>query len=362
MSKAGQVAQDLRNREAANEQLRSEIQELAPESGTQEAEAVRGKIQTLPQASEAKELPSFEDALDACAQVTQGDNAAADVLSHKYGSRAVKFIKRIPTAPDGGLGWHVEGRDDGPLTPEQSKQLAVAINDRIDIEKMKKDAEANRAKREKQKENKVEEQPAAEPAAESIDPTGVMEGMVLAISELTDVADLKKLRNIALDADRMGLVRKTDTGVAPIKDLKGSHELAQAINSKRKELLNKKEEQEQEAEEKQRTERRIEGFKRTIDTITDNLELESFVYRKMERESHFLKKINLKNREWTVEAIEGKYGSKELVGIVLARKDALKKAEADKKETLKKAEEEKVKAKRQQAIAVLGDKYRIVKR
>lgn len=318
--------------EAVRAELKSDVIPKAPESGSDEANAVRGQIIEL---AGLKNRPTLLDALAECNNIENGDNRGADLLSHKYGSKALKYVKRIPTDMDGGAGWHCEGREDGPLSPEESAQLAEVINSLIDLRKMKENAEKNREERE------------------------VMEGMIVVISELTEPDDLKKLRNIAIDANRMGLVHKTETGVAPIRNLKGSHELAQAINSKKKELADKADAKENEIREKQRTERRVEGFKRVIETLTDeDKKFEIYVYQILERETGFLKKRTLKKEDWTVEAIEGVYGSKQLVEIVLARKEALKKLREAKADAKKKEVDDK----RKRAIATLGDQYKIVKR
>lgn len=154
MSKQGQAAEALTPIEAPQ----SDTRELAPQEGTPQAEEVREKVQTLTEVTETSELPSFEEAYAKIQSIQQGDNMGADQLSHELGSKKVKYVKRIPESPNGGLGWCCRGREDGPLSLEQSLILAGAINDKIDEAKMNEEAAHKKAKKEKEMNAKEEDE------------------------------------------------------------------------------------------------------------------------------------------------------------------------------------------------------------
>lgn len=294
---------------AADEVIRdyaagSDIHDLAPESGTEEAKAVRRNVQTL---TEAKELPSFEQAMAEAEALDINLPKNATALAHKYGNRAVRYIKLVSEKG----GWHCEGREDGPLTPAQSAELANVINS-------KKGYVAP-----------SQPQPIAEAAPKASD-AEIIKSMI----EAAEAAEsMGKLREIAHDAERGGyLIRKPEGHklvVEAIEGVEGSAELVQAINSRKKHLLGEMRAEEQRKREREHLESRIGGFIRVMNEKNSDLELEKFVWQMLDQKHGFLKKVPDKKapagtREWTVEPIEGKEGSKELVDAVLARKAELR--------------------------------------
>jgi len=338
MSKQGQEAQDRRQDNAAEAQLESEVRELAPTEGTLKAEEVRDQVQSL---TENGELPSFKEAFAEIEAVPQGDNAAADRLSHKYGNKRVKYVKRVPNSTNGGPGWHCKGREDGPLPLLESLILAGSINDKIDEAKM--NADALNRKSGNQKENKKE----------SID-AELIRGLIAAIEAAKNLEELHKIAHEAAD---MGLLVGKSTGhnkwkVEPIPGVEGSEEVAQAIESKKKKLIKQGYvEKALEAQKQERLQHRLAGIERKLNEKQTDRELEIFAYRILEQEAKLVKKVNLADGEWTVEALENVELSEDVVALVLARK-----------EILKRAAEAKRNSRQQTARATIGDKYRDIKR
>lgn len=336
MSKEGSAAQDLKIAEAANAQ-ESEVRNLKPVEGSPEAEAVLGEREAV---SEVMKLPLFEEALAAIEAVEKGDNKALDQLSHSYGSKNVKFLKRMPFGPNGGSGWHCSAQEKGPLAVEQSQQLADLINSKIDVEKMNADAEAAGAARRKRKVRKQEgkEGQEAEKAKESEPEAGTkVEISSFELEKLIGIVegaeDMRALTNFVHDAKvhdakRAGLIKMSGGRkweVSAVEDLEGSAQLVQAINSKKKKLLKDiYRTRAQEQRKKEKLQRKLAGLERSMNEKEDLSGLEKLAYQFLDRKLGVIKKVSLPGKgNWTVEAVEGKEGSEEVVKMVLARKAVL---------------------------------------
>ncbi len=316
MSKQGAEAEALKMAEAAAVQ-ESEVRNLRPVEGSPEAEAVSGEREAV---SDVMKLPLFEEAVAAIESVESGDNKALDQLSHAYGNKKVKFVKRMPLGPKGGAGWHCSAQEKGPLTVEQSQQLADMINEKIDVDKMNADAEKSGAAR-KRKKAKKESAESKKKSLESFE--------LDKLKEVIDgIEDIKKLTDFVYDSKRAGLIRVKGGRkweVLAVEDLEGSAKLVQAINSKKKKIL--KEigvQRNKEKREKEKFERQLKGIERAINEKEDVLELEKLSFQFLQNKLGLVKKRNGRKRgEWTVEAVEGKAGSKEVVKMILERKAVL---------------------------------------
>ena len=327
MSKEGSEAHDLQMAQAANEQenelVESGLRALKPVEGSPEAQAVAGEREAV---SDVMKLPLFEEAVAAIEAVNKGDNKALDQLSHAYGNKNVKFIKRIPEAPNGGKGWHPVAREDGPLTLEQSRLLSDIIYEKIDVDKMNADAEKSGAARNRRKARKEKGQ--KEPKEENGSKAEINSFEQEKLREIVENAqDLKALTDFAHDAKREGLIKLSGGRkwkAEAIRELKGSHELAQAINSKQKKLLKEMyRKRGLESRKQEQLKRKLAGIKGAINEKEDLLGLEKLSYQFLGGKIGIVKKVNLPGRDWTVEAIEGKEGSEEVVKMVLERKAVL---------------------------------------
>lgn len=299
MSKASQEANDLRQADAAQEQVReSDFRETAPEPDSPEAVAAEEARAKLKAVAEVKDLPSFEEAMTVVNSVKLGDNKAADSLSHRYGNKTMQYIKRFP-AEQGNekfkdYSWHCEGREDGPLTKEQSQELADALNSKIDLEKMKEDAAINKSRNERKKvkqKNNAPEQTDQE----------IMQELAIRLESIDDINKLKNLAEKCEDAKFLVITRK---GVKAIANLEGSQKLADAFNSKKEELSTK-------------------NLMQEIENTPNSGELDKLAYR-IEQDG-FIRKEITGNRasSWKANAIEGKKWSQKLTDVLNGRREEL---------------------------------------
>lgn len=235
---------------------------------TQKAKEVRDDVQKVAE----EEAPSFEEAMQTVADTTAETSSELNLklleLAKKYSELkliSLHFIK--------GMGWECRKQAD----TLESEDLANAINDKVDMKEM------------------VQQ--------DKINPE-VMKGLIKTIKS---AKSLTALREVKKDARKI--------------DHNSSKEFEQAFLAKEEEL---------EAEVLQK---KIARVAKKVGEINHDDELERYTYSQLDRgginKGGIVKKINPKKvdgklTEWTVESIDGKPGSEEVVKIVLDRKKAIK--------------------------------------
>lgn len=233
MSHDSQAAHDLRDREASDTQeeelkvprIDSDIRELAPGKAANETAAgVRGKVKEV---AETREPTSFEDAMKSLEPVEYGDHAALLKLAYQYSGE-----KLIVCRTEKGKGFKAfarEAKEDEtlPLSPEQSQELANAINKKIDFEKMEKQAGKKKKKR------KVKPaRPASKKEKQEKESRYSVEELTAAIPKIHSKSELGKLLDFA---ESKGLCRVDKSGtrlvITEAEGVDGSTELAAAFNA-----------------------------------------------------------------------------------------------------------------------------------
>lgn len=319
MSQEAQAKQDLILEQGADAQM-PEVDEEAPESGPRIVEKARGNIQ---ETAEAQELPSFDEVMIKVQNIEQGDNDTLNKLVNGevgkpgLGSKIMKYVIRDPHGLNGKLGWHCKPQEKGPLTPEQSKALADAINNKIDGDKMHAATELKQTERGKKNVREEAEQETVN-KEEAIDEE-ILKDLIGAIESARDFARMTDLMHYAR-REKFILVSREDGKwkIEPITGLKGSHEIAQAFNSKRVSL---KEEQDRIAE--ARKKKMLDGIKRTVGEKETRGALKYLVADFYGRKRGIVRFTELEKGDWTVEPMEGVEGGEEIVKIILDRKKEL---------------------------------------
>lgn len=324
MSKEGSEARKRREDETTQAQTReSDVRELATEEASESRTKYLETLERIPQpslpseASEIRALPTFEEAKAEAEAVQQGNNKAADTLSHKYGNKQVRYLRRIPLGPDGGPGWHCQAikTDNENITVKQSQELADLLNGKIDRERMKKDAEVARSRRDRKKSRKetVTDETGTDPEAEKLN-----KAITEALELVPDVQDLTNLNRIVDHCGRYKLVKIEYHGkhwkVEGLEDNELSHWLAQAINSKKKAFL----------EQIRKNRQRIEQALQRIEYSPHLNQLDEDVWRAHQAKlivKKFVKGLPPVN--WVAEAIKGQQGSKEIADAFNKRREEL---------------------------------------
>lgn len=305
MSHQSSEADKLRGRESRE----SDIRELTEKDTTEAREAymealgppVKLQPEDLQLEGRITALPSFNTVMKNLEAVEFGDHKTLEAQNMIYWGKRAKYVTRIDKAPNEGPGWSCKGREDSPLGQDLSDQLADAINKKINVKKMNEDAvegAERRARRRKLREDMKK------------DPYETI-AKVTTIHELTRIVDYCK--NHEPELLKVNYKGKMWTRVEGIEGNEESHKLAQAINSKKKKIL-------EHAKTKKRlekpTKRKImEALDRGVLTnpslISERTLLEQYVDRLDEK--GFVEKMKLGTDNWVAIAINGVTDSEKLV-------------------------------------------------
>ena len=308
----------------------------APETASEENQVVEARekqLQTLrttpleprtPDSKEVADAPSFEEARERIEAIEYGDHKALRSEADKINAKSSRLIV-IHSSKDG---WHCGAvkADTEFVSVDQSEELAKLINDKIDAEKMKKDAEAAREIRNRKKTKQSSSKaPEAKEESDSYDELlEILEG-IQNLSDLTElVAHCREHNLLEVSGGR------NNWRVKGIDGNEKSNELAKGINTKKQLFL----------KEIRINRGRINAVLQEIEYCPNSEELDKFVWNLHQRERIVKEFTGPEHSDWVAHPVKGIQGSKEVTNALNKRREELVKNEAAEKA----AKEEKARA------------------
>ncbi|MBU0706169.1 hypothetical protein KJ657_01070 [Patescibacteria group bacterium] len=291
MSNQSSEAQDIKQAEAAKER-ESDIRELKPLPGTDEAKAVREELQSL---VEVKELPSIEKAMETVPTI----EGLKELYQYAKECKRAKLIHIVHFA--------------------KSKWKAIPNNKSEDVEASQALADLINEKRKafvaRHQGRENNEDQAEENGEKNED----------IYTELTDVASnaktLDDLTKVVAHCREFRLLEVTgDRKRWHVKGLAGnekSQKLAQAINSKKDKFL----------KEIRITRQRINEVLEQIEHTPSSEELDKLVWELHERKRLVKEFTGLNSSDWVAHPIKGLQGSREVCDTLNKRREELVKSE-----------------------------------
>jgi hypothetical protein len=293
MSKQGSEADDLRLKEVADAaQQEAEEDEAPPESGEV---SIASETHSDVKKTVEKHKIGYDEAASRLLTITN-----AKTLRKLAKACHEADIVIVDFEPNGA---YFEAKPVRGKTEEVSQQLADMLNEKRDeLIKKPEPKQPKKAKRRRPKAKKPEREPTR--IEKLIETIGAVKDFE-AFEEI--VTSLQRAKMILLTLDERGKWK-----VEAIEGVEGSKELVQAIESKRREL-----------KAAERLHRILNGIEEDIGQARSDHDLEVYVWQELVQKLEIVNKINLDGGDWTVEPIEGKEGSEEVVKMVLSRKERL---------------------------------------